>query len=134
MPAAWLILDSNRRRIGLAKDFGADVVWSAAGDRDKGYVNSVQQAIAAAEYTVTDIGHITVVQGTGGFSDTRSAVLFATMIAWQQEGTKLSEIVEEPGQPVQAIETGAQYGKLAKVVKELKPRYFAEPNITQSKK
>ncbi len=134
MKQGWLILDSNRRRIGLAADFGADIAWSAAGDRDKGYVNSVQEAIANALLKVTDIRHITVVQGTGGFSDTRAAVLFATMVAWQQEGTKLFEITETPGQPLQIIETGEEYAKLSKAVTELKPRYFAEPNITNSNK
>lgn len=134
MAAAWLILDSINRRVGVAAGFGQTPAWQSLGERDKAYVSVVDQVLKQANVRVSDIASVVVVQGTGGFSDTRAAVLFAGTLRWQNKNIKLFEIAVEAGSPAPVMETGEQIAALVKQVGELKPRYFAEPNITKPSK
>lgn len=122
----WLILDSVDNRIGRASQYGGMIVWADAGQPRPLWVEQ------AAQDGFAEVNELTVIQGTGGFSDTRSVALLGNTLSWLKPETKLYVISVAAGQ--QAPETAEELSTLGQATKQIKPAYSAEPNITKAKK
>lgn len=129
--SVWLVFDTQAKQIGAATTYGGALSWAPIEGREKSWVHATEQALSAIGVkSATEVEQITVIQGKGGFSDTRGAVVLANTLAWQKPGLKLHEILATDS-ATRLTETDlVQQGK---AVTELKPVYFAEPNITKAK-
>lgn len=129
--SAWLVFDTKGKQVGAATTYGGALTWAPIEGREKSWVFATEQALASIGVkSASDVDQITVIQGLGGFSDTRGAVVLANTLAWQKPGLKMCEIVQT-GEAV--LPSEADFVKQGKATSDLKPIYFAEPNITKAK-
>jgi hypothetical protein len=122
----WLILDSVDNRVGRASAYGSPISWADAGQPRPLWVEQAGQDGFGA------VAAVTIIQGTGGFSDTRSVALLGNTLSWLKPETKMYVVSLAEGQ--RAPETAEELMRLGQATNQIKPAYSAEPNITKAKK
>lgn len=109
----FLVLDPEHLRIGLSPQRGGEVAWRQMTGKKPDWVAEIGAFCEESGVMLADIKACSVLPGKAGFSDARSAVLIGNLLSWLRPGVKLYAGEQE--------------------VNELKPDYFAEPNITTPK-
>lgn len=112
----YLVLDTNESRFALVPQSGGDLEW-----REVGFDESLPRELQSA-YTGNYDG-IFLVQGRGGFSQTREGVVTANLLGMLQQ-IPLRELQEEE----LALSVDAWLSKDPQP--SFKAEYYTEPNIS----
>lgn len=122
-----LLLDGNQRCFALTPlPAAGELLFESLPERTGSWADSVRSMFARVGLRPAALGVILVRQGKGSFSDTRSVALLANLLSHFAAVPVRNLGEDEPwflkdGSPVD--------GTLG----EIKPAYYAEPNITQAK-
>jgi len=102
-----------------------EAIDEEAGRDEQGYLPAVKTLFERQEKASKDLDGIFVEQGSGSFSRTRSAVVFANMLLLSH-GLPLATLSSDDEK------AGLSYKHLLKRLRKeaLRPLYYAEPNIT----
>lgn len=128
---AWLVLDAVSLRLGYAREYGGELQWTPVSREAGTWQEIAVSALRSGGRSLTDISHITVIQGKASFSDTRFVTVLANLAAWAKQGVRLFEVVAE--KPYENPLTAAEIAEQGQEVQQFAPRYSGEPNITKPK-
>ncbi|GEM_PF-7068942 len=129
----WLSLDprnkDNTTVVGTWDERTVPRFFVYDRDRERSLLGFITKCLSGVRCQVSGVKGIVVVQGPGGFSTVRSAVVFAHAVAFAS-GVPLVAMKDTSGSPVSLFKKGVALIKKGKSVSAIEPVYGREPNIT----
>jgi len=120
-----LIIDTNTKRFALTTE-GEDLSWfyviQDEPENQKDWIAVLKSLLFEKKTSLSRLKKVVVIQGKGGFSDTRSGVVIANTLAFAKE-TAIVSVSQEEFDNGEWVKKSASNNQIA-------PEYYAPANIS----